>query len=468
MPHRPRRLRLAPASLFGRLLLLLLAGLGAALALSAWLTLTDRGEALYRVLVTDNAERIANLVELLDGLDEGDRARVVDALDLPPLYIRLDLAWAGNPAEVSPQAAALAGALHAQLGDDRPLAVSLSHGEAAGSGRDEDDGKGRRAPSFFVQVGLADGGTVSFLYVLPRFIGAQPVRLLAALALVSVIVLAVSVLAVRGLTRPLARLAGAARELGTDLERPPLPETGPVEVRDAAIAFNDMQARLRRQLAERDQLLAAVSHDLKTPLARLRLRLELIGESGVQARALADLADLETTVADTLDFLRAGREEATVPVAIGALAEALADDAADTGAAVEVLGDGGAPLPARPRALRRCLQNLLDNALRYGNSDGEADAPVEIVLHDAPQALCICIRDRGPGLPAAELERVFEPFRRLEHSRSRATGGTGLGLSIARAIARGHGGELTLANRSYGPGLEARLTLPRRPLAGAR
>ncbi|HNE00043.1 MAG TPA: ATP-binding protein, partial [Plasticicumulans sp.] len=127
-----------------------------------------------------------------------------------------------------------------------------------------------------------------------------------------------------------------------------------------------------------------------------------------------------------------------------------------------------APLPARPRALRRCLQNLLDNALRYGNSDGEADAPVEIVLHDAPQALCICIRDRGPGLPAAELERVFEPFRRLEHSRSRATGGTGLGLSIARAIARGHGGELTLANRSDGPGLEARLTLPRRPLAGAR
>lgn len=460
MPHRLRRLRLVPASLFGRLLLLLLAGLGAALALSAWLTLADRGEALYRVLVTDNAERISNLVELLDGLDEGDRARVVDALDLPPLYIRLDLAWAGNPAEASPQAAALAGALHAQLGDDRPLAVNLSHGEAAGNG------KGQRAPSFFVQVGLADGGTVSFLYVLPRFIGARPVRLLAALALVSVIVLAVSVLAVRGLTRPLARLAGAARGLGTDLERPPLPETGPLEVRDAAIAFNDMQARLRRQLAERDQLLAAVSHDLKTPLARLRLRLELIGESGVQARALADLADLETTVADTLDFLRAGREEATVPVAIGALAEALADDAADTGAAVEVLGDGGAPLPARPRALRRCLQNLLDNALRYGNRDG--DGPVEIVLHDAPQALCVCIRDRGPGLPAEELERVFEPFRRLEHSRSRATGGTGLGLSIARAIARGHGGELTLARRSDGPGLEARLMLPRRPPADGR
>lgn len=454
MPMPPLLRPLAPASLFGRLLLLLLAGLGAALALSIGLTLADRGEALYRVLVTDSAERMANLVELLDGLDEGDRARVVDALDLPPLYIRLDLAWAGNPTEVSPQAAALAAALHAQLGDDRPLAVSLSHGEAAGNG------KSQRAPSFFVQVGLADGGTVSFLYVLPRFIGARPVRLLAALALVSVIVLAVSVLAVRGLTRPLARLAGAARGLGTDLERPPLPETGPLEVRDAAIAFNDMQARLRRQLAERDQLLAAVSHDLKTPLARLRLRLELIGESGVQARALADLADLETTVADTLDFLRAGREEATVPVAIGALAEALADDAADTGATVEVIGDGGAPLPARPRALRRCLQNLLDNALRYG------DGPFDITLADSPQQLTVCVRDRGPGLPAAELERVFEPFRRIEHSRSRATGGTGLGLSIARAIARSHGGGLTLANRSDGPGIEARLCLPRPAAAG--
>lgn len=443
------RLVLAPPSLFGRLLLLLLAGLGAALALTAWLTLADRGEALYRVLVTDSAERIANLVELLDGLDDEDRARVVAALDLPPLRIRLDLPWGGYVARPAPQAEALAAALHAQLGADRPLAVGLSRNLP-----DSD----HLPPSFFVQVGLADGGTVSFLHLLPRFVGARPVRLLVALGLVAAIVLTVSVLAVRGLTRPLARLAAAARGLGADLDRPPLPETGPTEVRAAASAFNDMQARLRRQLAERDQLLAAVSHDLKTPLARLRLRLELVGESAVQERALADLDDLETTVADTLDFLRAGREEPTVPLAVGALAEALADDAADTGAQVLVTGEAGAPLPARPRALRRCLQNLLDNALRYGG-----DGPVELVLADAPDVLSIRVLDRGPGLPTAELERVFEPFRRIEHSRSRATGGTGLGLSIARAIARGHGGELVLANRSDGPGLEARLTLPRRP-----
>ncbi len=437
-----RRLPL-PRTLFGRLVLLLLAGLLLTQGLAGALSSAERSRALYRVLVVDGGERIAAAVELLDGMDEAERERLLTALDLPPLHVTLGLPWSELPADASAAAQALVEDLRARFADERPVTVSFA-------------GPRRGPASFFVQVGLRDGSVASFLHVLPGEFGHRPTRLLVQLALTGLAAVLLAAAAVRWLTRPLARLASAAVELGGDLDRPPLAETGTTEVRAAARAFNAMQARLKRQLEDRARLLAAVSHDLKTPITRLRLRAELLPDAEARSRFTADLDDMEAMVQATLDYMRgADSTEAVAAIDVDALLEALADDAREAGFEVIVRGAAHAPYRGRPLALKRCLQNLLDNALAYGGG-----APVALELDDGPARLRIRVLDRGPGIPEAELERVFEPFVRLEASRSRHTGGTGLGLGIARNLARAHGGELVLRRRDGG-GLKAELTLPR-------
>lgn len=259
--------------------------------------------------------------------------------------------------------------------------------------------------------------------------------------------------AARWLTRPVQRLAAAAQSLGEEGASPPLAEEGPKEFRDASRVFNQMQARIRRQLADRDRFVAAVSHDLRTPLTRLRLRTETLPDADDRLRMGRDIAEMDAMITATLEHLRGvAHAEPLALVDMRALAESLADDLQDMGHAVTVQGEC-APLQARPGALRRCLDNLVGNAVRYGGS-------AELTLRDGPEALCITIRDHGPGLPEAELARVMEPFYRVEASRNRASGGMGLGLSIARDIALRHGGGLSLRN-AQGGGLEATLSLPR-------
>ena len=308
--------------------------------------------------------------------------------------------------------------------------------------------------NFVVQVRLRDGATVTFQQVLPEDVIAWPVRLLLILLVLLVSVAVLAALAVRALTRPLAVLADAAGELGRDIRRPPLTETGPLEVRRAARAFNTMQERLIRYIGDRDRILAAVSHDLKTPITRLRLRTELLDDSPLREKFLADLDEMQRMTQAALDFLRGGEDsEPIAPVDLNALLQSLQEDAEDLGHEVGILGIVLQPLRCRPLALKRCLTNLVDNALKYGQR-------AEIAVADTPARLRLIVRDYGPGIPTTELEKVFEPFYRLESSRSRDTGGTGLGLGIARNIARAHGGELTLRNHPQG-GLEAVLELPR-------
>jgi signal transduction histidine kinase len=266
-------------------------------------------------------------------------------------------------------------------------------------------------------------------------------------------VIVLSLVAVRWTTRPLNALADAAEDLGRNIERPPLEETGPIEVARAARAFNTMQSRLTAYIRERTALLAAMSHDLKTPITRLRLRAELLADAGLRDKFTRDLEEMEALVKATLDFLR-GFEggEASQPVDMMALLESLQADLSEMGGQVSIAGKPVKPYSGKPAALKRCL-NLLENAIKYGNA-------ASIKIDDNDVRLEIRIQDEGPGIPESEIERVFEPFHRLDASRSRDTGGTGLGLAIARSIAEGHGGELTLENRVEG-GLEARLTLPR-------
>ncbi len=235
---------------------------------------------------------------------------------------------------------------------------------------------------------------------------------------------------------------------------PPLPETGPLEVTRAARAFNTMQARLIRYIQDRTRVLAAMSHDLKTPITRLRLRAELLDDASLRAKFTGDLGEMEAMVGATLDFMRGiDAEEAAVPVDMKALLESLQADLLETGGLITLASGPLKPYPGRPQALKRCLMNLLGNAIQYGGS-----AAVAVEDHD--DRLEISIRDEGPGIPEAELDRVFEPYYRLEGSRNRETGGTGLGLTIARSIAETHGGKLSIRNRVEG-GLEAKLTLPR-------
>jgi signal transduction histidine kinase len=260
--------------------------------------------------------------------------------------------------------------------------------------------------------------------------------------------------AVRLATRPLEQLARAADGLGPDLQSPPLPVTGPAEVARAATAFNAMQARIAANVAERMQILAAVSHDLQTPITRMRLRTDLMDEGPTRDKLLRDLLEMETLVREGVSFARTlhNAVEADCKVDLDALLASITADYADAGKPVTLSGTCGVPIVTKPRALRRLLCNLIDNSLKFA---GQADVELR---RNADGGIEIAVLDRGPGIPAAQLEAVFQPFYRLETSRNRDTGGTGLGLAIARQLAQALGATLSLAARDGG-GLEARLGL---------
>lgn len=263
--------------------------------------------------------------------------------------------------------------------------------------------------------------------------------------------------AVRLATRPLERLAQAADDLTLERPVPLLEESGCDELARAARAFNTMQRRLAAHVAERTQILAAVSHDLRTPIARMRLRAELPDSPATREKLLADLAEMQALVEDGLAYARSSQAptEPLQQVDVAALIDSLAGDYHDAGQAVEAPQLPPLVWPTRAQALRRLLGNLLDNALKFA---GAASIEVEAVA----QGLSIRVLDRGPGIPDDQLQAVMLPFARLEPSRSRETGGVGLGLAIARQLAQSLGGELRLANREGG-GLLAELLLPPQP-----
>ena len=254
-------------------------------------------------------------------------------------------------------------------------------------------------------------------------------------------------------TRPLKQLAQAAKDLGNDINHPPLKVGGASEIGQASAAFNAMQARIRQHIFQRTQMLAAITHDLQTPLTRLRLRLEKVADTELQQRLVGDLSAMQQMVREGLDLARSmDTAEAPQLLDLNSLLGSVCCDATDAGQQVEVKGAARAALMGRPLALRRALVNLIDNAVKYG---GAAVLSIDSVGGMAR----IRVRDHGPGIATEELARVFEPFYRVETSRSRESGGTGLGLTIARNIAEQHGGSITLANHPEG-GLEVSLLLP--------
>jgi signal transduction histidine kinase len=260
--------------------------------------------------------------------------------------------------------------------------------------------------------------------------------------------------AVRLAIRPLVHLANAADALDPNKKVPRLKETGPTEVAYAATAFNSMRDRIAHYLEERVQILAAISHDLQTPITRMKLRAEIADESPEKDKLLQDLTEIERLVHEGVAYARSahGNSERSSRIDIGSFMESLVFDYQDTGKAVMLSGKIDATMITRPHALRRVLTNLIDNALKFS---GDAEVRVE---KGVDQAIVIRVLDRGPGIPEDQLDAVLQPFFRLEQSRNRGTGGTGLGLAIAHQLALAIGGSLELRNRDDG-GLSAEITL---------
>ena len=256
----------------------------------------------------------------------------------------------------------------------------------------------------------------------------------------------------RRLAAPIQLFADAAERLGRDPRAEPLPVKGPAEIRVAANAFNEMQERLRRYVEDRTAMVGAIAHDLRTPLTRLRFRIEGLPDDQ-KVKMGADIDQMEEMIAAALTFVRdASRPGERTPLELSSLLESLCDEMAETGASTEVESGEKVVLEGDPMALRRLFSNLLENAVKFGGR-GRAR-----VFRDATNAF-VEIEDDGPGIPPSDREKVFEPFYRREPSRSRQTGGIGLGLAVVRSIARGHGGDVALVNR-VGGGLTARVQLP--------
>jgi signal transduction histidine kinase len=458
--------RWLPDSMLARTALVLVAalllGLGAALFVFAG----SRSESLAALGGRNAAERVAALVSLLEETPSEARRHVLRRMDSAAFRA----GWGANPLVAdSEKAHGLAEAVVRDLGrhlDGREVRVAMGPpapgggpfpgpsghppgmGMMMGPGGGFGLGHGLGGHALRMSVRLGDGTWLNVFAPLdvgeplwrPRFLA--PV--LAALLAVTLAAL----WAVRRATRPFDTFAAAAERLGVEIAAPPMPETGPREVRRAAHAFNVMQERIRRFVDDRTQMLAAISHDLRTPITRLKLRAEFIEDEDERARLLADLDEMERMIAATLSFARddAAREDRR-PVDVAALVQGLADD---LGAGYR--GPERMVIPARHMALKRAVANLIGNAVKYG---GTACAR----LDRQPGLVVLTVEDDGPGIPDADLERVFAPFVRLEGSRSRDTGGTGLGLAVARAAIRAHGGDVVLANRPEG-GLRATVTVP--------
>jgi signal transduction histidine kinase len=277
------------------------------------------------------------------------------------------------------------------------------------------------------------------------------------LSVLGVCTLSLAFITARMVTRPLRGLAGAAMRLGRDIDAEPLPVTGPTEVKDASMAFNAMQQRIRANVSERTGILAAITHDLQTPVTRLRLRVEKVEDDELRARLIGDLASMSDMIREGLELARSiDVAEPFGRLDLDALLDSVCSDAQDAGHDVVLREESAAIVLGSVSALRRCFTNVIDNAVAYG---GRADVSCVV---DGARAI-VRVRDSGPGLSDHQLGSVFDPFYRVEASRSRATGGTGLGLTITRNIVARHGGTVSLRNRAEG-GLEVTLDLP---LAGA-
>lgn len=469
--HGWRRWRPWPQSLSGRLTLILVAGMLAAQMLTGTIWYDMRYGKAMEMPTRLAAARVADTVNLLEHTAPTARADVLQALGhgragYHVALLARDAPPAPDHAVLSHNNQAVAhmfGAVlqrHAGVRDWRMLDIDL------------DDQRGRgEVPwltllsdefphgQFRVQVALQDGQWLQAdiregqagMSAAPYSAAWDYFFRIYLLRIATVVLIAW--MAVRLAMKPLQGMANAAEKLGRNIHSPPLATDGPLEVRTAAQAFNAMQRRIIDNIAERTRFLASVSHDLRSPITRMKLRTEMMSDEARREKFRQDLAEMDNMISSTLNVVQdIDVQEKRQLVDLESLLQGVRSDQLEIGHEVSVSGHA-APLQAYPRSLRRCLQNLVENAVRYGQR-------ARIALAERQAQVQITIDDDGPGIPEDMLERVLEPFYRLERSRNSSTGGFGLGLSIAVTVVQAHRGEIALANRSGG-GLRVTVVIPR-------
>ncbi|WP_239946000.1 ATP-binding protein [Dyella terrae] len=425
-----------PRSMASRLYLILFAGLMLAQGLSFGLLYFERMQSATAVMFNTLEHDVGTSVAVLDRLPAAERSRWLNRLERDNYFYILGSGEPGDRLTTQRSRDVLA-LIAKEVGPDYRVygnTISMS------------------PERYQVHFTLHDGTPLT-LQITPHM---KPLAawLPFVFTLQVILLLVCAWLAVRLATRPLATLAEAADAMTPTANGPRIPQDGPAEVARAAKAFNTMQDRIALHVKERLHILAAISHDLQTPITRMRLRVEALDESPEQQRIIDDLHELQHLVKEGVAYARSAHGDAEKPMKmdVGAFLESLVFDYQDVGQPVNMADTIAITATVRPQALRRVLVNLIDNAIKYGGS-------AEVALHRAaPDAFTITVSDRGPGIPEDELEQVLQPFYRLESSRNRDTGGSGLGLAIGAQLIASIGGHLQLANRDGG-GLQAVITL---------
>jgi signal transduction histidine kinase len=428
--------RWLPRSMASRLYLIILAGLLLAQGLSMALQSYERYESAVSVMLNTVENEVGTSVAILDRLPAQERPNWLGRLQRDNYRFVLDAGQPGMPL-ISERSRQLVRSIAKEVGPDYHV-----HADAVSV----------KPERYQVHFTLHDGSPLT-LEITPHM---APVAwwLPVVLILQLLLLLTCTWLAVRLATRPLTQLAQAAESMTPTADGPRMSENGPTEVAQAAVAFNTMQERVARHLKERLHILASISHDLQTPITRMRLRAENLEECEEREKILKDLREMEHLVREGVAYARSAHGGAETPVRINveAFFESLVFDYQDMGRPVTLSGSVNGTAIVRQQALRRVLGNLIDNAIKYGGS-------AEVSTWRTEQGtLCMAVSDRGPGIPEESLEQVLQPFYRLEASRNRDTGGAGLGLAIAVQLTRAIGGNLALANRDGG-GLIATITL---------
>jgi signal transduction histidine kinase len=428
-----------PRTLASRLSLIFLVCLILAQALSFGAQYYERYESAKNTMLGNLETDVSTSIAILDRLPAAERASWLQQLERQNYSYLLNEGATGTPmAPDMPNAPVAMASIKDAIGHDYPMTFT----DIPGPNK-----------HFQVHLKLADGSplTIDVRPAMKPLSPWLPMVLFGQLALM----IACTWLAVRIAIRPLTRLAQAVETLDPNAHPVHLDEQGPTEVAHAARAFNAMQARIAAYLKERMQLLAAISHDLQTPITRMKLRAEFMDDSSEKDKLWNDLGEIEHLVREGVAYARSvhGATEESRRTDLDSFLDSLVFDYQDMGKDVQLNGKTASVIDTRPHALRRVLVNLIDNALKF---TGAAQLLVE---KQADGALSIKVMDRGPGIAEEELAQVMQPFYRVENSRNRSTGGTGLGLAIAQQLAMALGGSLTLSNREGG-GLSAELKLP--------
>ncbi|MDR6955166.1 signal transduction histidine kinase [Ancylobacter sp. 3268] len=479
-------IRLWSRSLTARFVAIMLLALAFSQGVSFLLSMDERGQALNKAAKTEFLSRSASVAQLLESTPPELRADILRASGtsytrfwVTPGFPSDADAWRRDAktrlAEPLPTVASLATPGNAAMAHDDASMPGPTTGKAHATDMPSwvempayawplsrpakflrlDDANGMG-----LAVRLQDGSWLSSAYGKKIVNSIWSSQSLLSLGVTALVLSISAAFIARWMTRPMHRLAVAAEALGRGESVEPLPEKGPDDIRQAAVAFNLMQARLQRFVEDRTRMLAAIGHDLRTPITSLRLRAEFVADDETRDKMLSTIDELRAMTEATLAFSREqAAEEPTRNVDLTALVESMCDDLVELGQEVSFAEAPRIGYRCRADALRRAVRNLVENAVRYGER-------ARVAVHSRPSAIEIVVEDDGPGIPADTMERVFAPFFRLENSRNRETGGIGLGLSIARNVVRHHGGDVTLTNT--GNGLRAVISLPHATLAEGR